>query len=211
MHEPAADQQRHRRQVGGEAREEDALVAPPVARCRPPSTRGQDRHDRLGREHHAVLGGRQAVVGAVREHRAGRREGHQRQPLQQPGPVDRADLPACEPARGAARRRLLRSWSPAASGETLAEVIADAERVRHRGQPRVHRADAREEAGVDDVEVVELVRLAVHVEHRRLGIGAEPARCRPDARPRRSPSRSSGRGCAGPGDPGASPGAPAST
>ena len=35
-----------------------------------------------------------------------------------------------------------------------------------------------EEAGVDDVEVVELVGLAVHVEYRRRRIGAEPDRAR---------------------------------
>src|SRR5262245_61447829 len=64
------------------------------------------------------------------------------------------------------------------SGEPLGEVLADADRVRHRRQRRVHGADAREEAGVDDVEVVELVGLAVDVEDRRLRIRAEAARAR---------------------------------
>src|SRR4029450_5222937 len=62
--------------------------------------------------------------------------------------------------------------------DSLEQVIADAERVGHRRQRGGHRADAREEARVDDVEVVELVRLAVGVEHRRLGIGAEAAGAR---------------------------------
>jgi hypothetical protein len=48
-------------------------------------------------------------------------------------------------------------------------VVADAEGVRHRGQRRVHGPDAREEARVDDVQVVELVGLAVDVEDRRAG------------------------------------------
>ena len=45
------------------------------------------------------------------------------------------------------------------STKAIGEVIADSEGVRDRGQGRVHRADAREEAGVDDVEVVHLVGL----------------------------------------------------
>src|SRR4029453_16701894 len=59
--------------------------------------------------------------------------------------------------------------------DSLEQVVANAERVGHRRQRGVHRADAREEARVDDIEVVELVRLAVGVEHRRRGIGAESA------------------------------------
>jgi hypothetical protein len=43
-------------------------------------------------------------------------------------------------------------------------VIADADRVRHDRERRVDRADAPEKAGVDDVQVVQLVRLAVYVE-----------------------------------------------
>ena len=62
--------------------------------------------------------------------------------------------------------------------EALEQVVADAQGVGHRGQRRVHGADAREEARVDDVEVVELVGLAVGVEHRRRRVGAEPARAR---------------------------------
>src|SRR5947208_17152613 len=46
------------------------------------------------------------------------------------------------------------------------QVIADAERVRHDGQRRVHGAGGREEARVHDVQVVEVVRLAVPVERR---------------------------------------------
>ena len=41
------DQQRHRRQVGGEAREEDALVRPSARTSRPPSSDAGDRDDRL--------------------------------------------------------------------------------------------------------------------------------------------------------------------
>ena len=49
--------------------------------------------------------------------------------------------------------------------QSLEEVVADPEGVGHRREGRIHRADAREDACVDDVQVVELVRLAVHVEH----------------------------------------------
>ena len=48
------------------------------------------------------------------------------------------------------------------------QMIAHTNGVGHRSQSRVHRADAREDARVDDVQVVELVRLAVDVQ-RRLG------------------------------------------
>src|SRR3954447_536574 len=64
-------------------------------------------------------------------------------------------------------------WDPGV--EPLEQVVSDAERVRHRRERRVHRADAREEARVDDVEVVDLVRAAVGVEHRGRGIAAEAA------------------------------------
>src|ERR1017187_8155217 len=47
------------------------------------------------------------------------------------------------------------------------QVLADADGVRHRRQGWVHRPDAREEAGVHHVQVVQFVRLAVEVEHRR--------------------------------------------
>src|SRR3954447_13236467 len=60
--------------------------------------------------------------------------------------------------------------------ESLGKVIADAQRVGDRRQPRVDGARGREEAGIDDVQVVEVVRLAVEVERRALGIGAESHR-----------------------------------
>src|SRR3954451_17136680 len=51
--------------------------------------------------------------------------------------------------------------------EPREQAVADAQGVGHRGQRRVDGADAREEARVDDVEVVELVHAAVAVEHGR--------------------------------------------
>ena len=57
-------------------------------------------------------------------------------------------------------------------------MVADAQGVGHRRERRVHRADAAEKAGVDDVQVVELVGLAVRVEDRRLRIVAEAAGAR---------------------------------
>src|SRR4051812_1408473 len=61
-----------------------------------------------------------------------------------------------------------------ASAEPFEEVVADAHGVGDRGQGRVHRADAREEARVRDVEVLQLVRLAVRVERRGVRVGPEP-------------------------------------
>src|SRR5262245_9143065 len=63
----------------------------------------------------------------------------------------------------------------ARSCQPFEQVIADTEGVGHRRERRVHGADAGEEARVDDVQVVDLVRTAVDVEHRRRGIGPEPA------------------------------------
>src|SRR5262245_58138280 len=71
------------------------------------------------------------------------------------------------------------TFSPPRGGllrESLREVLAETYRVRDRRDRGIHRPDAWEEARVDDVEVVELVRLAVGVEHRRLRVGAEAAR-----------------------------------
>ena len=55
------------------------------------------------------------------------------------------------------------------------QVVADAQGVGHRGERGVHRPDAREAARVDDVEVVDLVRAAVRVEHGLRRVGAEAA------------------------------------
>src|SRR4051812_8162656 len=59
------------------------------------------------------------------------------------------------------------------SVQPLGDVVADAKRVGDRGEGGVHGSDAREEARVDDVEVVDVVRLAVHVEHGAVRIGPE--------------------------------------
>src|ERR1700722_3131757 len=60
------------------------------------------------------------------------------------------------------------------SGQPGQDPVADPDGVGHRGEGRVHRADAREDAGVGHVEVVHLVRAAVGVEHRRGRVGAAP-------------------------------------
>ena len=54
-------------------------------------------------------------------------------------------------------------------------MVAHPQRIGDGGERGIHRADADEEAGVDDIEIVEFVRLAVAVEHRGGGIVAEPA------------------------------------
>src|SRR6516165_3870312 len=66
----------------------------------------------------------------------------------------------------------LRSWL---SGEAFEQVVADPDGIRHRGERRVDRADAREEARVDDVEVVDLVGTAVRIQNRAVGVAAKPA------------------------------------
>jgi hypothetical protein len=57
--------------------------------------------------------------------------------------------------------------------QPLEQVVADSQRVRDGRQRGVHRADAREEARIDDVQIVELVGLAVHVEDGRRRVQAE--------------------------------------
>ena len=94
-----------------------------------------------------------------------------------------------------------------ARAHALEQVVADAQRVGHRGQRRVDGADAREEARVDDVEVVELVRPAVGVEHRGRPGRCRSGRCPPGARSPRPGCRSSGRRGAGAGGRGACRGA----
>src|SRR6478736_3818336 len=61
-----------------------------------------------------------------------------------------------------------------ASAEALQEVVANAQGIGHRRQGRVHGPDAREEAGIDDIQVVELVGLAVDVEDGGRSVGPEP-------------------------------------
>src|SRR3954452_13496873 len=66
--------------------------------------------------------------------------------------------------------------SLAAGGtEPLEQVVPDAESIRHGGQRRVDGPDRREDAGVGDVEIVELVCAAVAVEDRGRRIVAEAA------------------------------------
>src|SRR6266851_2838419 len=62
--------------------------------------------------------------------------------------------------------------SPTPAGD----VIADPDRVGHHGQGRVDRADTWEDARVGEVEVVELMCLAVDVRYGGQGIGAETGR-----------------------------------
>ena len=45
--------------------------------------------------------------------------------------------------------------------ETLLEVIADAQRIGHDGEPWIDRAAGTKEACIDNVEIIQLVRFAV--------------------------------------------------
>src|SRR5262245_35047890 len=67
---------------------------------------------------------------------------------------------------------------PTVLPQPFEKMIANANGVRHRGQSRIHRADAREEAGVDHIQIIQLMRLAISVEHRRPGVFAETDRPR---------------------------------
>src|SRR3954453_12915967 len=66
-------------------------------------------------------------------------------------------------------------WSSATptSGQPLGQVVAHPQGVRDGRQGGVHGADAGEEAGVDHVQVVHVVGLAVDVQGARGGIAAE--------------------------------------
>ena len=54
-------------------------------------------------------------------------------------------------------------------------MVPYAQRVGDSSQGRVHRTDAWEKAGIDHVQVIQLVRLAVDIQGRRLRILAETA------------------------------------
>src|SRR5262245_29271988 len=65
--------------------------------------------------------------------------------------------------------------SPDFRMQPLCEMLGHSDCIGHRRQRRVHGADAHEEAGVDDVQIVELMSFAMDVENRGLRIGAEAA------------------------------------
>src|SRR5215216_7344064 len=62
------------------------------------------------------------------------------------------------------------------SRQPLEQVIAHADRVGNCGQGGVHRPNADKETRVHDIQIIELMRLAVRVQHGGLRICAEPAR-----------------------------------
>src|SRR6516164_9215067 len=54
-------------------------------------------------------------------------------------------------------------------------MISYADRIGDRSQGRIHRTDTDKETRVHDIEIVELMRLAVLVQHGGLWVRAEPA------------------------------------
>src|SRR5215475_1910677 len=52
-------------------------------------------------------------------------------------------------------------------------MIADAQRIGDDSERRVHGADRDEETGIDDIEVIKVVSLAIEIERRCLGVAAE--------------------------------------
>src|SRR5712692_2570031 len=63
-----------------------------------------------------------------------------------------------------------------ADPESLDQVITDAERIGHDGQSGVNSGAGREETAVYNVQIVDLVRLAIRVQGRRLGVTPEADR-----------------------------------
>ena len=59
------------------------------------------------------------------------------------------------------------------SAHPFLQVIAHAQRVGHNRESRIDSSRRGEEAAVDDVEVVDVVRPAIRIQDRRLGIAAE--------------------------------------
>ena len=55
-------------------------------------------------------------------------------------------------------------------------MISHAQRIRHNGQGRIHRAARHEETSVHYVKIVDVVRATVQTQHRRLWGLAELAR-----------------------------------
>ena len=60
--------------------------------------------------------------------------------------------------------------------QSFGDVIADPQRIGDDRQGRVYRADRRKEARIGHIQIVDPVRLAVEIENRLAGIGAEPQR-----------------------------------
>src|SRR6185437_9422459 len=71
--------------------------------------------------------------------------------------------------------RLTTRWQPWSS-QPLRYSIGDPQGVGNDGQRRVDGTDRGKEARISDIEVIQLVRLAVEVQHGGGGIGAEARR-----------------------------------
>src|SRR5215472_2758936 len=80
--------------------------------------------------------------------------------------------------RGSLAWRLARRGSLGGDGgaDSLGDVFTDPDAVGDGGQSWIDRPDAREEAGVGDVQIVDFVRLAVHVENGCRRVRPESAR-----------------------------------
>src|SRR5208283_104551 len=81
-------------------------------------------------------------------------------------------------ARPSLRKTSLRSTAHShsfgyARAQALQNMIAHAQRVGHDRQRRIHRRARREEAAIHDVEILEIMGFAIHVQRRSLGIVAK--------------------------------------
>src|SRR6266566_766173 len=68
--------------------------------------------------------------------------------------------------------RMFRARDP----KPLQQVVAHPHRIRHDGQCRVHRRTRWEKASIHHIEVIDIVRFAISVEHRSLRIMPETYR-----------------------------------
>src|SRR5271166_1540362 len=59
------------------------------------------------------------------------------------------------------------------NSESLFQVVSDAQRIGDDGQRRVHGGTRGEEAAVHDVEIVHIMRFAVHIEGRGFQVAAK--------------------------------------
>src|SRR6266850_442418 len=66
--------------------------------------------------------------------------------------------------------------TPGSLFHSLDQVFTHAQRIGHDRQRRIDGAAGDEEATVDDVKIIQIVRSAVHIERARLGIATETHR-----------------------------------
>src|SRR5271166_4998759 len=75
--------------------------------------------------------------------------------------------------RSTAHLRELTHVVPGGRAQAIQNVIAHAQRISHDCERRIYGRARREEAAIDHIQVVEVVRLTIHIQRRGLGIVPE--------------------------------------